>query len=103
MNGAIELSQKVDLVNPLNIQSFVCVPLYVISVFLLIRAALSWFSFKPDGLMATMTGFVYLVTDFLILPVRSRLPALSVGGTQLDISYFVVILAVYIVRAGLGC
>lgn len=102
MNGAIELSQKVTPLD-LDFKSIVCFHLYVVSVLLVIRAVLTWFNFKPDGLMATVAGFVYLVTDFLILPVRRRLPALTVGNTQFDVSYMVVIAAVYLVRLGLGC
>ncbi len=73
--------------------------LYLIAVFA--RVLLSWFPFRGDGAMATITGFLYMITDPLIGPLRRRLPMLRLGGIALDLSPIVVIIAISFVRRAL--
>lgn len=71
--------------------------LYLIAVFA--RVLLSWFPFRGDGAMATITGFLYMITDPLIGPLRRRLPMLRLGAVALDLSPMVVIVAILFVRS----
>lgn len=58
------------------------------------RVLLSWFPLDPNGLMATVGGFLHLLTDPVIRPVQRSLPPLRLGGFALDLSAIVVIVAI---------
>lgn len=73
--------------------------LYLIAVFA--RVLLSWFPFRNDGAMATITGFLYTITDPLIGPLRRRLPMLRLDRVALDLSPIIVIVAILFVRSAL--
>ena len=75
--------------------------LYLLAVFA--RVLLSWFPFDPHGTMATVAGFLYVVTDPLIMPLRSRLPPLRLGTLAIDLSPVIAIIAISLVRRLLGC
>ena len=47
---------------------------------------LSWFPISPDGSLATVAGFLYLVTDPVLGPLRRVLPPLRMGAMALDLS-----------------
>ena len=50
------------------------------------RVVLSWFPISPDGSVATVAGFLYLVTDPVLGPLRRVLPPLRMGAMALDLS-----------------
>lgn len=62
---------------------------------------MSWFPIKPDGFMATVTGFVYMVTDFAVLPLRRVLPMPRIGAVRLDLSIICVLMIIQIARRNL--
>ena len=81
--------------------SLLCYFLRVGIVVILIRVVLSWFPFDPRGVMATVTGFFYTITDFMILPLRRILPMPRVGGFRFDFSPLLIILIFQILMVSL--
>ena len=63
--------------------------IYVYLIFA--RILLGWFPLNPDGLWATVAGFLYLVTDPILEPLRRAIPTVRIGALALDISPFIVI------------
>ncbi len=68
--------------------------LSLFTLLLLARAVLSWIP-RPSGALASLNEFVVAVTEPVLAPVRRRIP--PVGG--FDVSFLVVIVAIYVVRA----
>ena len=85
------------------VHGFFCGLLWLYTVGVFARVLLSWFPFSPDGVMATMTGFVYMVTDFMVMPLRRKLPPLRLGSMMVDLSATIVIFALMLVMRLLGC
>ena len=66
---------------------FVTIFLDVILIAMLVRAVLSWF---PIDSLATLNGFLYVVTEPLILPVRALCARLGwFQGSPLDFSFLI--------------
>ncbi len=74
--------------------------LYVVAIF--VRIVLSWFPLDPNGFMATVAGFLYMLTDPVLAPLRRMLPAVRIGSVALDLSPIVVIIGVQILT-GILC
>ncbi len=68
--------------------------LSLFTLILLARAVLSWIP-NQSGVIASLNDFVVAVTEPVLAPVRRRIP--PVGG--FDVSFLVVIIAIYVVRA----
>jgi YggT family protein len=68
--------------------------LYLIAIF--IRILLSWFPLDPDGFMATVGGFLYVVTDPVLVPLRRVIPPLRLGNVALDLSAVIAIIGLNI-------
>ncbi len=68
--------------------------LYLIAIF--VRIVLSWFPLDPNGFMATVAGFLYMLTDPVLGPLRRMLPAVRLGSVALDLSPIVVIIGIQI-------
>jgi len=68
--------------------------LYLIAIF--IRILLSWFPLDPDGFMATIGGFLYMVTDPVLVPLRRVIPPLRLGNVALDLSAVIAIIGLNI-------
>lgn len=67
-------------------------------VLLIVRAVLSWF--PPGGhLFEAVNRFVVDATEWMLAPVRRLLPPLQLGGTALDLSFIVVLVALYVLRS----
>jgi YggT family protein len=64
--------------------------LYLIAIF--VRILLSWFPLDPDGFMATIGGFLYMVTDPVLVPLRRVIPPLRLGNIALDLSAIIAII-----------
>ena len=77
------------------------VNLYLLLLFA--RIILSWFPLSPGGVVASMYGFLYSITEPVLGPVRRILPPLSFGGAGLDLSPIVVLLVVRILVLPLVC
>ena len=70
--------------------------LFVLAIFG--RVLLSWFPLNPDGPMATVAGFLFMVTDPVMKPVRRLLPAARFGGMALDFSPVIVIFGIFFLQ-----
>ncbi len=84
------------------IVGLVCWLLNVYVLLIFARILLSWFPLDPDGAMAAVAGFLYLVTDPVLGPLRRVLPPARLGGVALDLSPMIAIIGIYVVR-GLVC
>jgi len=76
------------------ILTLICLFLQLYLLVIFGRVLLSWFPLDPNGLMATVGGFLHLLTDPVIRPVQRSLPPLRLGGFALDLSAIVVIMAI---------
>ncbi len=74
--------------------------LYLLAVFA--RIILSWFPLDPNGSMATVAGLLFMVTDPVLAPLRSAIPAVRLGSVALDLSPIIVIIGVQVLR-GIIC
>lgn len=70
--------------------------LYLIAVFG--RIILSWFPLDPNGLGATIAGFLYLITDPILGPLRRAIPPVRLGAVALDLSPIIVIIGISVAR-----
>jgi len=68
--------------------------LYLIAIF--IRILLSWFPLDPNGFMATIGGFLYMITDPVLVPLRRVIPPLRLGNVALDLSAVIAIIGLNI-------
>lgn len=75
--------------------------LYLIAVFG--RVLLSWFPFNPNGAMATVAGFLYVVTDPVMTRLRRAIPPARLGGMALDFSPIILIVGISIAKSVVGC
>jgi YggT family protein len=70
--------------------------LWLYFVVMFARVILSWFPIAPGTTMATVSGFVYRVTEPVLGPVRRALPPLSLGNVGFDLSPILVLVAIQI-------
>jgi YggT family protein len=74
--------------------------LYLIILFA--RMILSWFPISPDGAMASISRFLYAVTEPVLAPLRAVLPPVQLGGMGLDLSpmilFFIIILLLSVIH-----
>jgi YggT family protein len=67
------------------------------------RIILSWFPMSPDGVGATISSFLYGITEPVLGPIRRALPPVGMGGMALDLSPIVVIIGLTILFNIVGC
>ena len=79
-----------------------CYLLGLYALILIIRVVLSWFPISPNGLGATIAGFVYVATDPVLIPLRRVMPALRIGSVGLDLAPMAVFFLITFVR-GMIC
>lgn len=60
------------------------------------RIILSWFPVSPDGIGASISSFLYGITEPVMGPIRRLLPPVGMGGMALDLSPIVVIFGLMI-------
>ena len=74
-----------------------CYLLGLYALVLIVRVVLSWFPINPHGMGATVAGFIYLMTDPVLVPLRRVMPALRIGSVGLDLApmalFFLITLA----------
>ena len=75
----------------------ICTILEIYVYLIFARILLSWFPLNPDGFGATVAGFLYLVTDPVLGPLRRAIPNVRIGAMALDLSPFVVIIGVNLI------
>lgn len=83
--------------------SFVCLllTLYVVAIFGAI--IISWFPIEPGSPLASVHRVLWQLTNPVLAPIRSVIPALRLGAFAIDLSPFIVIIAINIIRAIIGC
>ena len=64
----------------------VCLVLTLYFWILLLRVVSSWFPISPQGTAASLVGFLLLVTDPILVPLRAVLPPVRLGSVGLDLS-----------------
>jgi YggT family protein len=78
------------------IQTLITIYIFIIFV----RAMLSWLPPSSNhGVVHQVSRVTYLMTEPVLRPVRGLMPMVRVGGQGLDLSVFVVILLLIILRA----
>lgn len=77
--------------------------LYVLAIFA--RIVLSWFPVSSGGFAATVGGFLTMITEPLLGPIRRVMPTVRIGGMGLDLSPIIAVLGLQIVvgQIILGC
>ncbi len=74
----------------------ICFALLAYMVMIIVRIVMTYFPLDPDGMMATIAGFLFVVTDPVLGPLRRVLPPIRIGSMALDISPIVVIIGIQI-------
>ena len=81
----------------------VCLLITIYVVMIFVRIVLTWFPLDPDGGMATVAGFLFVLTDPVLGPVRRALPPLRVGSVAMDLSPIIVLIGLTIIQRAIGC
>tara|TARA_B110000438_G_C15781284_1_gene636460 strand:- start:842 stop:1099 length:258 start_codon:yes stop_codon:yes gene_type:complete len=76
----------------------ICFLLQIYSLLILVRVVFSWFPISPNGIAATVSGFLFMVTDPVLLPLRRLLPAFRMGSMGLDLSPVVAFFAISLLQ-----
>lgn len=83
--------------------SIVCLVLNLFQITLFVTIIMSWFPMQPGGAMASVYSACFRITDPVLGPIRRTVPALRVGGLALDLSPFIVFIAIRILQGLIGC
>ena len=70
---------------------------YLLEIYLLLliaRALLSWFQSSRSGFVMGLSAVLAALTEPVLRPIRKVIPAVRVGGTQLDLSIMIVFFVV---------
>jgi YggT family protein len=73
-----------------------CTLLIAYAIIILVRIIISWFPIDPNGIGATVAGFLYLITDPLLSPLRRIIPPVRLGTVGLDLTPTIVIFGLFI-------
>lgn len=68
--------------------------LQVYLIVLIVRILLTWVPVDPWSKMAKVIGWLGVITDPLLRPLRRMIPPLRLGGVMLDLSPIILIVAV---------
>ena len=82
--------------------TIVCSLIQLYVLLLVVRVVMSWFPISPNGPAETVAGFLYMVTDPVLLPLRRLLPPVRMGAMALDLSPIVAFFALTVLR-GILC
>ncbi|HOB34418.1 MAG TPA: YggT family protein [Bacillota bacterium] len=83
---------------PDNIRIVINSLLNVFYLLLLARTILSWFPLRPGGVMADIFDVLHAMTEPLLAPIRKLLPPIPVGMGYLDLSPWLLMFLLGIVR-----
>jgi len=78
------------------VQSIICLALYIYLILIFARILLSWFPLDPGGNAAVVAGFLYMVTDPVLAPLRRVIPGVRLGRVMLDLSPIIAIFGIQI-------
>jgi YggT family protein len=76
-----------------------CFLLIAYAILILIRIIMSWFPIDPNGVAATVAGFLYMITDPLLTPLRRIIPPIRLGAVGLDLTPTIVIFGLFILSS----
>lgn len=76
--------------------AIVCLFLYLYLIAIFARIILSWFPLDPNGFWATFAGFLFMITDPVLTPLRRAIPSIRLGSVALDLSPIIVIIGVQV-------
>ena len=82
--------------------TIVCSLIQLYVLLLVVRVVMSWFPISPNGPAETVAGFLYMVTDPVLVPLRRLLPPVRMGAMALDLSPIVAFFALRVLR-GILC
>ena len=82
--------------------TIVCSLIQLYVLLLVVRVVMSWFPISPNGPAETVAGFLYMVTDPVLVPLRRLLPPVRMGAMALDLSPIVAFFGLSVLR-GLLC
>ena len=78
--------------------TIVCSLIQLYVLLLVVRVVMSWFPISPNGPAETVAGFLYMVTDPVLVPLRRLLPPVRMGAMALDLSPIVAFFALSVLR-----
>ena len=81
----------------------ICLLITVYVVVIVVRIVLTWFPLDPDGGMATVAGFLFIITDPVLAPLRRALPPVRLGSVALDLSPIIVLIGLQVLQVVIGC
>lgn len=82
--------------------AIVCSLIQLYVLLLVVRVVMSWFPISPNGPAETVAGFLYMVTDPVLVPLRRLLPPVRMGAMALDLSPIVAFFGLSVLR-GILC
>ena len=82
--------------------SIICSLIQLYVLLLVVRVVMSWFPISPNGPAETVAGFLYMVTDPVLVPLRRILPPVRMGAMALDLSPIVAFFGLSVLR-GILC
>lgn len=71
---------------------------YILFGAILISIVIGWFGFPSSGFMQAVYNIVRSISDPILMPIRSRIPMLKLGGFGLDLSPIIALIGLSIVR-----
>ena len=82
--------------------TIVCSLIQLYVLLLVVRVVMSWFPISPNGPAETVAGFLYMVTDPVLVPLRRLLPPVRMWAIALDLSPIVAFFGLSVLR-GIIC
>lgn len=77
----------------------ICRLIDIYVILMIVRILMSWFPINPDGALATLHGFLHLLTEPVMQPLRRVIPPVRLGGAAMDLSPIVVIFGARVVQS----
>lgn len=76
----------------------ICLLITIYVIVIVVRIVLTWFPLDPDGGMAAVAGFLFMLTDPVLAPVRRVLPPVRIGSVALDLSAIIVLIGLQVLQ-----
>lgn len=78
--------------------ALICRLLELYLIVLIIRAIMSWFPVAQGGIADRIQGFLFMLTEPVLRPIRGLIPPVRMGGIGLDLSFMVVFVGIIILQ-----
>jgi YggT family protein len=83
--------------------AILCTAAQIYLLLIFARIVLSWFPITPGTALASVSSFLYGVTEPVLGPLRRVLPPVRAGAMALDLSPIVVLLVIQLIVLPLVC